>query len=66
MDPSIRAAALTSVICVLVYLMHSWGDLGLGCWTGVFTAGAALAVAGKAAEAAARSGVAPIAPPQST
>jgi hypothetical protein len=54
-DPVTRAGALTSIIGILVYFMHCWGDLGLGTWTGVFTAGAALAVAAKAGEAAAPS-----------
>ncbi|MEO8904992.1 MAG: O-antigen ligase family protein [Polyangiaceae bacterium] len=48
-DPTTRAAALMSMIGVLVYVMHSWGDLGLGTWTGAFTAAASLAVAAKLA-----------------
>jgi hypothetical protein len=48
-EPEHRAAALLSVIGVLVYVMHSWGDLGLGTWTGAFTASASLAVAAKLA-----------------
>jgi O-antigen ligase len=51
-DPTIRAASLASLVGILVYTMHCWGDLGLGTWTGVFTAGASIAIAGKCAEAA--------------
>lgn len=46
-EPAHRAAALVSFGAVLLYLVQSWGDLGLGTWTGVFMMGAALAVAGK-------------------
>jgi O-antigen ligase len=46
-EPADRVAALVSIIGLLVYVMHSWGDLGLGTWTGVFTAAASLAVASK-------------------
>lgn len=45
--PTQRAAALVSFGAVLAYIMQCWGDLGLGSWTGVFTVGAAIAVAGK-------------------
>lgn len=48
-DPTSRAAALMSMIGVLVYVMHCWGDLGLGTWTGAFTAAASLAIAAKLA-----------------
>jgi len=44
-----RAAALMSITGVLVYVMHCWGDLGLGTFTGVFTAAASLAMAAKLA-----------------
>lgn len=50
-DPKHRAAALVSFGGVLVYLMQSWGDLGLGQWTGVFLMGASLSVASKLATA---------------
>lgn len=50
-EPSHRAAALVSYGVVPIYLMQSWGDLGLGTWTGVFVMGAALTVAGKVAVA---------------
>lgn len=46
-----RTAALISFGTVLVYLLQSWGDLGLGSWTGVFLMGGALATAGKVATA---------------
>jgi len=48
-EPAYRAAALMSMIGVLVYVMHSWGDLGLGTWTGAFTASASLATAARLA-----------------
>ncbi|MFT3925210.1 MAG: O-antigen ligase family protein [Myxococcales bacterium] len=48
-DQSLRAGALASIACILIYIMHCWGDLGLGTWTGVFTAACSIAVAGKAA-----------------
>ena len=44
-----RAAALLSITAILVYVMHCWGDLGLGTWCGVFTAASALAMAAKLA-----------------
>ncbi|MES1174358.1 MAG: O-antigen ligase family protein [Myxococcales bacterium] len=48
-EPQMRAAALVSFGAVLAYLMQSWGDLGLGQWTGIFLMGAGLSVAGKLA-----------------
>jgi len=50
-DRQYRAAALVSFGAVMVYIVQSWGDLGLGSWTGVFSVGAAIAVAGKLCEA---------------
>ncbi len=47
----LRVAALVSFGAVLVYLLQSWGDLGLASWTGVFMMGCALAMAGKLATA---------------
>lgn len=44
-----RAAALVSFGAVLIYMVQSWGDLGLGSPIGVFTISAAIAVAGKLA-----------------
>jgi O-antigen ligase len=55
--PIDRAAAMTSFGSVCVYLVHSFGDLGLGCFTGVFTVAPAIAVAGKLAVAAGEWGV---------
>ncbi|HYQ03507.1 MAG TPA: O-antigen ligase family protein [Polyangiaceae bacterium] len=51
-DARLRAAALVSFGSVLIYLLQSWGDLGLGSWTGIFMMATALTVAGKAAVAA--------------
>ena len=45
--PWLRAGALVSFGAVLVYYMQAWGDIGLGSWTGVFTASCAIANAGK-------------------
>jgi hypothetical protein len=50
-DRSHRAAALVAFGAVLAYLLQSWGDLGLGTWTGVFLMGCSLACAGKLAVA---------------
>jgi hypothetical protein len=57
-DRAVRAAALASITGILIYMLHAFGDLGLGTWSGVFTMGASLAVAGKAAAAAAAGAVA--------
>jgi O-antigen ligase len=46
-DPNIRAAALTIIGAVVVYVVQCWGDLGLGTWIGVFLVGPGLAIAGK-------------------
>jgi hypothetical protein len=48
---SLRAAALVSFGAVLIYMVQSWGDLGLGAPIGVFTIATAIAVAGKLAVA---------------
>jgi len=50
-DRQYRAAGLVSFGAVLVYIVQSWGDLGLGSWTGVFSVGPAIAIAGKLCEA---------------
>lgn len=50
-DPTYRAAALVAFGSVLIYLLQSWGDLGLGSWTGVFLMSCSIAVAGKVAVA---------------
>lgn len=44
-QPLDRAAALTAYGSVFVYLVQCYGDLGLGCWQGVFTAAPGIAVA---------------------
>lgn len=46
-----RAAALASIAAVVVYLVQSYGDMGLVSWMGVFTLGPALAVAARLATA---------------
>lgn len=45
--PWLRAGALVSFGAVLVYFMQCWGDIGLGSWTGMFTAACGIANAGK-------------------
>jgi hypothetical protein len=47
--PTDRVAALACMGAVLVYMIQCYGDVGLGSWTGVFSVGAAIAVAGKLA-----------------
>ncbi|HEY2031708.1 MAG TPA: O-antigen ligase family protein [Myxococcales bacterium] len=44
-----RAAALTVIASVIVYFIQCYGDMGLVSWTGAFTIGPALVVAGKLA-----------------
>jgi hypothetical protein len=44
-----RTAALTAVSIIVVYLVHCYGDLGLGTWTSVFTVAPAFAIASKLA-----------------
>ncbi len=48
-EPIDKAAALVSFASVLVYLVQCFGDIGLGCWAGVFTVAPCLAVATKLA-----------------
>lgn len=43
--PIDKAAAMVSFASVLVYLVQCFGDMGLGCWAGVFTVAPSLAVA---------------------
>jgi hypothetical protein len=50
-DPQVRAAAIVSFGVVPIYMLQSWGDLGLGTWSGVFMMSAAITVAGKLAVA---------------
>lgn len=47
-----RAAALTAIGVVLVYMIQCYGDMGFVSWTGSITLAAALCVAGKLAVAA--------------
>jgi hypothetical protein len=42
--PIDRAAAITACAGIVVYLVHCYGDMGLGTWTSVFTVGPAFAV----------------------
>jgi O-antigen ligase len=44
--PSDCAAAVAAVAAILVYIVHCYGDMGLGTWASVCTAGPALAFAG--------------------
>lgn len=46
-EPSHRAGALVSFGAILIYMIQCWGDMGIGTWTGVFTVGPSLALAGK-------------------
>jgi O-antigen ligase len=50
-DRTHRVAALVSFAAVLVYMLQSWGDLGLASTNGAFIMGCALACAGKLAAA---------------
>jgi hypothetical protein len=44
-----RTAAITATVMIVVYLVHCYGDMGLGTWTSVFTVAPALAVASRLA-----------------
>lgn len=44
-----RATALSALAVIVVYLVHCYGDMGLGTWTSVFTVGPALAVVSRLA-----------------
>jgi hypothetical protein len=44
-------AAIAAVAAILIYVVHCYGDMGLGTWTSVCTAGPALAFAGHLAVA---------------
>lgn len=44
-----RVAALSALMIIVIYLVHCYGDMGLGTWAGVFTVAPALAVAAKLA-----------------
>jgi O-antigen ligase len=47
--PEERTAALAALSVIVVYLVHCYGDMGLGTWTAVFTVAPALVVVGKLA-----------------
>ncbi len=49
--PIDRAAALCSIAAILIYIVSAYGDTTLGAWSGVFTAGPALAASGNLAVA---------------
>lgn len=49
--PRDRATALTTVAILVAYLIHSYGDMGLGTWASVFTVAPALALVAKQAVA---------------
>jgi hypothetical protein len=46
-----RATASTSAAFIVVYLVHCYGDMGLGTWTSVFTVAPALAIVSQLAVA---------------
>lgn len=58
-SPGERAAGLAVIATVVVYLIQSYGDMGLMSWTGVFALAPALVVAAKLATA---TGAWPVAP----
>jgi O-Antigen ligase len=47
--PRDRVTALTAVAILVSYLVHCYGDMGLGTWASVFTVGPALALVAKQA-----------------
>jgi len=47
--PRDRAVALTTVGVLIAYIIHCYGDMGLGTWTSIFTVGPALAITAKLA-----------------
>ena len=49
--PRDRAAMLAAIGIFVVYLIHCYGDMGLGTWTSLFTVGPALALVAKQAVA---------------
>jgi len=60
--PRDRVAALTTVGVLVAYVVHCYGDMGLGTFTSVFTVGAALALMAKQAVV---TGAWPLRPPPS-
>ncbi|HKC58506.1 MAG TPA: O-antigen ligase family protein [Myxococcales bacterium] len=69
--PRDRTTALVTVCILVTYLVHCYGDMGLGTWASVFMVGPALALVGKQAVATGawplrpRRGIAPV-PPRTT
>ena len=49
--PADRSAALACMGVLVAYVVHCYGDMGLGTWTSVFTVGGALAIVAKQAVA---------------
>src|SRR5262249_61060250 len=49
--PSDRTHAIVACAAIVVYLVHCYGDMGLGTWTSVFIVGPAFAVASRLAAA---------------
>ena len=49
--PSDRTHAIVACAAIVVYLVHCYGDMGLGTWTSVFLVGPAFAVASRLAAA---------------
>jgi hypothetical protein len=49
--PVDRAAAISCMGAVMIYMVQCYGDMGLGAWTGVFILGPSIAIAGKLATA---------------
>jgi multisubunit Na+/H+ antiporter MnhF subunit len=50
-QPRDRVAALTTIGVLVAYMVHCYGDMGLGTWTSVFTVAPALALVAKLATA---------------
>ncbi len=48
-DPDDRTAAMTSFSIVVVYMVHCYGDMGLGTWTSIYLVSLAMVLAGKTA-----------------
>jgi hypothetical protein len=53
-EPNHRVAAIVCFGTLPIYLIQSWGDLGLGSWTGILIMGSSICVAGKLAVAIGR------------
>ncbi len=49
--PTDRVAAIVVIGSVIIYMIQCFGDMGLGAWTGLFTLGPGVALAGKLAVA---------------